>query len=398
MAKFFPFLLIVLLTGCNALGWSNATPTPSIDDIALARFLTQAPIPMRITATPRMDETNQSGIPHGLPLPLVDPLELYGDLVISGSPALAPLTRLLYDQFIIAGYSSMMRIEEVGSDVIFERYCNPESATRLAIDIVMADRPITQSQLELCQQQDRQPVALQVASDAVAVVLNGDTTFTKQVSKAELTAIFTARRWSDVRRDWPDQEIIHIVPTTDSTIATLFINKILQRNSSLLQNAPTTTFLADGKEIATTVADTPWAVGFLSYADYYENAAGLHLLAIDGIQPTQQSVSRGEYALTYPLLLYADLATLQNKPQLSAFLMYYLATVNEVSNKVGNFTLSEALYERTKIVLLNAMGQESYLEQFAPTSTPTPPATMTPIVTSTITSTVTVTATTTSVK
>ncbi len=398
MPKYFYGLLIFLLTSCAPVGWGRATPTPVLEDVVLDRFLTQAPVPVRSAATPVPEGTDGYVVPNGLPLPLVDPLDIVGNIMTSGSPSLVPLTRLLYDQFIVAGYRDTMRIEEVGADVIFQLYCAPPSAERPPIDIVLADRPIRQSELERCLQQNQHLVALRVALDAVVIVINGDATFATNVSKADLAAIFTARRWSDVRRGWPDAEIVRIVPTIDSTIATLFVDKILQHNALLLQNAPATTFLEDGKEIATTIADTPFSVGFLNYSDYQKAASELRLLAVDGIQPTHQNVTKGAYILTYPLLLYTDLTTLKTKPQVSEFLLYYLATLNNVIEEAGNYSLDEALYERTKVVLLNALGQGAYLEQFVPTNTPAPPATLTPTLTPTMALTTIMTATVTTTK
>ncbi len=395
MPKYFSVLLIFLLAGCSTFGWGRATPVPITEDIALERFLTQAPASLRTIATPIPVSTVVYVAPSGLPLPLVDPLEVVGNLTTSGSRSLVPLTRLLYDRFVIAGYRDTMRIEEVNERDIFDRYCTSIPIEQSAIDIALADRPVRQSELERCLQQNKKLVALRVAYDAVVIVVNSEATFISNVSKADLMAVLTARRWSDVRRSWPDAEIVRVVPASDSTIATLVTDKVLQHNALLLQNASETTFLEDGKEIATTIADTPFSVGFLTYGDYQEYSNGLRLLTVDGIQPNHQTVSRGRYALTYPLLLYTDLATLEAKPQVSAFLLYYLATVNEVIDEAGNFSLDEAFYERTKVVLLNALGQSAYLEQFAPTSTPAPPATMTPILTMTpmLTSTTDLTAT-----
>ena len=389
-----PLLLLILwLTGCTALPWQRATPTPASADSALQRFLTRAPAPLRLTVTPLPVAGSGYLPPSGLPLPLVDPLTVAGNLTISGSPALAPLTRLLYAGFVSAGYRDTMRIEEVSADSVFARYCSQPSADQTVIDtvvdIVMTDRPIKQSELELCLQQQRRPVALRVALNAVVVVVGADADFVTGVSKAELVGLFTVSHWSAVRYGWPDTEIARLVPPVTSMSFTLFVEKIFGRNGSLLQNAPALTRLDDDREIAFAVADTPAAVGFLPFADYQQNPAGLRLLAVDGIRPDGQTVSNGSYALTYPLLLYVDEATLATKAQTGAFLLYYLAQMNGLMGKVGAFPIGEAGYERTKTVLLTALGQESYLAQFPPTSTPLPPSTATPTVTPTAPLTVT---------
>lgn len=375
---------LCLFTGCAWFGLGRNTATPADDPAAVDRFLTSAPIPMRMTATQISDEPIVAPLPSGLPLPLVDPLNIAGDITISGSAALAPLTRQIYESFVRDGYRDTMRIEEVGTTTGFERYCSNTPDANAAIDIIMADRPITQAELGSCLEHSRRPVALRVARDAVVVVTHAEIDFLQGLTKDELAAIFTARRWSDVRRAWPATNIVRILPLMTETTSTLFAEKILRFNTVALQTAPATTFFEDSAEIGFEIADTPNALGLLKFADYQRSSnVGLRSVAVNGTLPTGISITSGNYLLTYPLLLYTDPETLQEKARVGAFLMYYLTYMNELMTNTGTFPVSEAVYERTKVVLLAAMGQESYLDQFAPTATPAPPtsipvATITP--------------------
>lgn len=382
MHRYLSLILVLLLTGCNLLNWRAAAPTPVAEDLAIARFLTSAPAPLRGNATPTPLE-HDFVPPSGLPLPAVEPLEVVGDVMIAGSAALSPLTRQIYANFVSAGYRDSMRIEEISADLIFQRYCTQAPDSPQLTDIVMAERPIRQSELELCRQHNRAPVALRIASAAVVVVANAQADFVSNMNQRELAALVTAQRWADIRRGWPAVEISRFVPNTTDMISTVWSEKILDRNPSLLENLAATTFLEDGQEIAFAVADTPNAVGLLSFADYQQNRAGLRIIAVDGIEPNGATVTSGAYILVYPLLLYTDLNTLGTRPQVGAFLLYYLGNMNGLMGDVGVFPVSEALFERTKIVLVRALGQDAYLAQFSPTSTPAPPPTLTPLPTAT---------------
>jgi phosphate transport system substrate-binding protein len=322
--------------------------------------------------------------PQGLPLPAVEPLEVVGDLRVSGSSALSPLTRQIYDRFVSAGYRDTMRIEEVNSEVVFQRYCTQTGDEQNAIDIVMAERSIRQSELEVCQQHNRIPVALRVASAAVVMVVNAQVDFVSSMNKPELLTLTGANQWSEIRRDWPTAEISHFIPSAPNVILTVWTMNILRGNLSTLENLSTATLLEDGQELAFAVADTPNAMGLLNFADYQRNPTGLRIIAVDGILPNGVTVSNGTYVLVYPLLLYTDLETLATHPQVGAFLFYYLSNMNVLMSDVGLFPASEAIYERTKIVLVRSLGQDAYLEQFSPTSTPSPP-TVTPTITPTVT-------------
>lgn len=379
---------LLVLTGCNLFVGGTAAPTTAVEDVAIQRFLTRAPLPVPTVATATPNPAHALLIPRGLPLPLIDPLHVTGNLNISGSPALAPLTRRLYAAFVNDGYRDTIRIEEINADSAFARYCTEASGAPGAIDIVMADRPLQQSELARCRQQDRQPFALRVALSAVVVAGRADLQATMDVSQHELAQIAIASTWAAVRRDWPAEAITRFAPSADSMPTALFVEKILGRDRYRFTSSSATTLLDDELAIAFALVDMPYSVGILTFADYQQNSTGLQLWAINGRTPDAQTVSSGAYLLTYPLLLYIDAATLTAKAQAGDFLLYYLANVNATLPTVGLFPMDEASYERAKTILLTALGQEAYLAQFSPTSTPVPP-TATPTVTPTVVGTVT---------
>ena len=394
--KHIPFVLIsllYLLTACSSFDLRPSTPTPASDNPAMERFEESAPAPFKATATQSPHHmTDRVIIPEGLPLPLVDPLTVNGELYVVGSPAMASLMRSIYQRFVTEGYRDIMKVGEVGNELGFQFYCEYGIA-----DMVMATRPMIQDELELCMAHDRMPFALRVGLDAVAIVMHHeegmDTSFVETVTQAELAKLFTVERWSDIRRHWPDREIIRYIPHPDSGIFKYFASELLEGNSLALRSATETTPLHNEMEIALNISDTPYAVGFINYATYVANPQGMKLLAVDRVQPTVENVVSGDYPLTRSLLLYMTTDILREKPQVNAFLMYYLTNMNDLIMGVGNFPVSEAVFERTKVVLLTAQEQLGYLERFSPTYTPIPTNTPTRFPMSTPTAVITTTVT-----
>ena len=56
--------------------------------------------------------------------------------------------------------------------------------------------------------------------------------------------------------------------------------------------------------LADAIAADPYAIGFFGYAFYQDQADQLRALAIDGVQPSQESATDGTYKLSRPLYLY----------------------------------------------------------------------------------------------
>ncbi len=68
------------------------------------------------------------------------------------------------------------------------------------------------------------------------------------------------------------------------------------------------------------------------------------MLSIDGVAPNAATVEDGTYPLARPLFLYTTAKIMQEKPQVAAFINFYLTYVNEEIGEVGYFPASaEAL-------------------------------------------------------
>jgi phosphate transport system permease protein len=118
--------------------------------------------------------------------------------------------------------------------------------------------------------------------------------------------------------------------------------------------APNTTTSEDDEVIAAAVAANPYAIGFLGYAYYGNHADTLTLLNVDGVAPNVTTVESGEYPLARPLFLYANGKSVANKPEVAAFLDYYLRHVNDVIGDVGYFAASDEALAGAHDLLLNA--------------------------------------------
>jgi ABC-type phosphate transport system substrate-binding protein len=85
------------------------------------------------------------------------------------------------------------------------------------------------------------------------------------------------------------------------------------------------------------VEGSPYAIGYFGFAYYSENSGALKAISIEGVEPNQASVDAGEYPLARPLFIYSDAKILTEKPQVAAFIYFYLSNVNDNIVDVGYF-------------------------------------------------------------
>lgn len=163
-------------------------------------------------AEARAEWREANGLDADDPLPQVDPAAYDGQISIAGSSTLFPLTERIATMFKAAGFPGEISIESTGSRDGFRRLCQQAN-----VDIVSASRDIQPSELQACQASSRQPLELQVGTDALAVVTASSNDFVEGVSMAELREIFTdAAVWADVSEDWPAVPLFRYIPDVDS--------------------------------------------------------------------------------------------------------------------------------------------------------------------------------------
>mgnify|MGYP001827371830 FL=1 len=287
---------------------------------------------------------------EGTILPEVNPLEVTGDIVTAGSSTVYPLSEAMAERFQDEGYSGNITIDSIGSGAGFERFC-----VQGETDISNASRPIKDSEVESCQSIGREPIEFRVGTDALAVVVSQENDFVDNATLSELALIFsTADTWADVNPAWPAEPIQRFIPGTDSGTFDYFVEEVFDENEEPILSAADTQLSEDDNVLVQGVLGSPYAIGFFGYAYYAENADTLKILSIEGVEPTADSVDRGEYPLARPLFIYSSAEIMQAKPQVASFISFYLSYVNEEIVDVGYFPASVEALDAAKQAWLDA--------------------------------------------
>ncbi|NJC98213.1 MAG: phosphate-binding protein [Anaerolineales bacterium] len=311
-----------------ACGGGSATEVPAQPTSAPAAQPTAAPVQPEATAV--TDE-----------MAMYMPDAVSGDIVVAGSSTVFPLAERMIERFGEEGFDGNATYDSIGSGAGFERFCVAGES-----DIAGASRAIKDSEVESCKSIGRTPIEFRVGTDALSVVVSKDNNFVTDVTTEELAAIFgTATNWSDVRPEWPNEPIQRFIPGTDSGTFDYFVEHVYDSDESIILAASNTQLSEDDNVLVQGIEGSPYSIGFFGYAYYEENADKLNVLSVDGVAPSQATVDDNSYPLSRPLFLYSDARIMQEKPQVAAFIYFFLTQVNNEIGDVGYFPANPSVLD-----------------------------------------------------
>ena len=353
------------IAAADAMKLTTATKVKSVEGSELTVVYANDTVKVDDAKVTTADVKASNGVIHIIDTVLLPPVKLAevtpatvtGDIAIDGSSTVGPLTIALADKFKADGYAGNITVGISGTGGGFKAFCEE---TR--IDIADASRAIKVAkdaakpdEKEKCEAKGLNPVGIRVGTDGLTIVVSSANTFAKDLTSDEIKVLFTtATKWSDVRKDFPAENILRYVPGTSSGTYDYFVTTFGGSGDAL--DAYKKAFLAasnlsqseDDNVIVQGVESSPYAVGFFGYAYYEENAGKLTALAIDGVSPNAETVEAGTYKMSRPLYMYTDAGIVKAKPQVGAFINYYLTNVQDNISAVGYFPVSEPVLNRAR--------------------------------------------------
>jgi phosphate transport system substrate-binding protein len=280
--------------------------------------------------------------------------ELGGSIEIDGSSTVYPITEAVAEEFMIeTGGDVRVTVGVSGTGGGFKRFCSGETA------ISNASRPIKDSEREQCEAAGVEPVELTIAHDGISVIAHPDNTFVDCLTVQELNAIWrpgsTVRNWSDVRSGFPSQQIKLYGAGTDSGTFDYFTEAI---NGEEDASRSDYTASEDDNTLVQGVSGDPGSLGYFGFAYYVENSDHLKLLGVDSgagcVQPTPETIRSGQYApLSRPVYIYVARSALA-RPEVRAFVDFYLEHGGELSAAVGYVALEDSAYTNARARLTAA--------------------------------------------
>jgi len=273
---------------------------------------------------------------------------LSGSIAADGSSTVFPITQAIAEEFSAEQPDVRISVGTSGTGGGFEKFCTGETA------ISDASRPIDpQEEAPVCADNGIEYVELQVAIDGLSVVVNPQNDFAECLTIEELAAIWEpdspVGNWGAVRASFPDQPMSLYGPGTDSGTFDYFTDVIVGEEGASRSDY---TASEDDNVLVQGVAGDPDALGYFGYGYYEQNQDKLKVLGIDSgngcIEPSRQTIESGTYTpLSRPLYIYVSQEG-AGRPEVAAFIDFYLETVSELVSEVGYIPVPE-----------NILGQET---------------------------------------
>ncbi len=267
---------------------------------------------------------------------------------IDGSSTVYPITEAVAEEFQKAQRNAIkVTVGVSGTGGGFKKFCRDET------DISNASRPITAKEMEDCKTAGVQYIEMPIAFDALTVVIHPKNSFLKQITVAELKMLWEpaaqgkVTRWNQVNPAWPDAPIRLFGPGADSGTFEYFTEATVGKARASRGDY---TASEDDNVLVQGVSRDINALGYFGYAYYAENKARLKALPIVNpktgalVEPTEESVIKATYQpLSRPIFIYVKVRSL-DKPEVKAFVEYYMKHVAQLAREVKYVPLSASAY------------------------------------------------------
>lgn len=285
---------------------------------------------------------------------------LAGSVRIDGSSTVFPITEAVAEEFAAVAPRLRVTVGVSGTGGGFKRFTVGET------DISNASRPIKPQEMQAAASNGVDFIELPIAFDGLSIVVNRQNDFVDSLTLDEVRRIFLdggAERWNEVRPNWPDRPIRVYSPGTDSGTFDYFKEVVAGDDGSIRADMSVS---EDDNVLVRGVAGDENAIGFFGFAYFAENESKLRAVAIDAgegaVAPSVESIESGEYApFSRPLFVYVNKEA-ASRPEVKAFVDFYLENAPELAVEVGYVRLPADLQARVQARWTSLRGGTAFID------------------------------------
>jgi phosphate transport system substrate-binding protein len=270
--------------------------------------------------------------------------QLSGEVKIDGSSTVYPIMEAVAEEYQMVQPDVKVSVGLSGTGGGFKAFIAGET------DMSNASRPIKDEEKAQLEKKGIEFTEIKLAFDGLSVLVNKENTWVDHLTIDELKKLWiedgTARKWSEIREGWPEEEIKFYSPGTDSGTFDYF-NEVILEDQPIVQNA---TLSEDDNILVQGISGEKNGIGYMGYAYYLENKNNLKIVPIDGgngpVEPTNATIESGEYApLSRPLFTYVKNESVKNE-EVYDYVKFLIENAANLSEEVGYVRLPQEEYDK----------------------------------------------------
>src|SRR5699024_8921782 len=270
--------------------------------------------------------------------------ELQGSVSIDGSGTVYPLMAALAEEYMVSEEEGVsVEVSRAGTSAGFQKFL-VENGT----DFNNASREIKDEELEIVDELEIDVKEIKVALDGLTFVINKDNDWAREMTAEELRDIFlgssSIEKWSDLRPEWPDEEINLYGPNENHGTYEFFYENILEKED--LKDK--IDLQQEYSSLVKLISDDVNGIAFFGFGYYVNNTDSLQAVNVDfgsgSVEPSLDTIAEdGSYAaFTRPVFTYLNATNAKEKPEVLDFAFYVLTNIDQFAGEVGFAPLPEA--------------------------------------------------------
>lgn len=286
--------------------------------------------------------------------------KLSGTVIVDGSGTVYPLMATIAEEYMATKQPKVsVQVGRAGSSAGFKKFIPGE------LDFSDASRPIKDEEKAQLEEKGMKMgenvLEFKLAYDGLTMVINKDNNWAAEMTKDEIVNMYLSGKynaedkvkWSDIRADWPAEEIKFYGPNENHGTYEFFYEVILGKQDMV----KTANLQQEYSTLVDLVSKDKNAIAFFGFGYYVSNQDKLTAVKVDfgqgAVAPSLETIGEDlAYAgFTRPVFTYLNANYAKEKPQVLDYAYYVLEAAPQFAGETGFAPLPDATYAEYKAQL-----------------------------------------------
>jgi len=289
--------------------------------------------------------------------------QLNGKIIVDGSGTVYPLMAHIAEEYMSTVQPGVsVQVGRAGSSAGFKKFIVGET------DFSDASRKIKDTEVEALKENgftDEDILEIKIALDGLTMVINNDNDWATEMTKDEIVNMYISGfykdndkvLWSDIRPEWPSEEIKFYGPNENHGTFEFFYETILDEQEMV----KTANLQQEYSTLVDLVSRDENAIAFFGFGYYASNKDKIQAIHIDfgngPVEPTLDTIGEDlAYAgFTRPVYTYVNLKHAIEKEEILDYAKYVVSEegATRLSGENGFAPLPRSVYDDYLKVLEN---------------------------------------------